>query len=87
MGDKRKIGLIVGSLRKASYNRAIANALIEMAPDSLDMGLVEIDALTLYNQDFDNASPPEWVAFRDQIRPLDGLIFCTPEYTAPSRGF
>ena len=75
-----KIGLIIGSLRKASFNRKIANTLIQLAPPSIEMKIIEIGQLSLFNQD-DEAKPPQpWVQFRDAIRPLDGFILVTPEY-------
>lgn len=77
----RKIALLVGSLRKESFTRKIANAVVELAPDSLSFEHVEIGGLPLYNQDLDPDSPPrEWVAFRDRVRPCDGVLFATPEY-------
>ena len=77
----RNIALIVGSLRKESFTRKISNALIELAPHSLHLEHVEIGRLPLYNQDLDPDEPPrEWVEFRDRIRPMDGILFATPEY-------
>lgn len=77
----RNIALIVGSLRKGSYTRMVANALVELAPDSLHIENVEIGRLPLYNQDLDPHSPPaEWVEFRDRVRPMDGVLIATPEY-------
>ena len=76
-----KVAVIVGSLRKESWTRKVANAIIEVAPPSLQMEHVEIGALPLYNQDLDTASPPaEWVAFRDRMRPMQAVLFATPEY-------
>ena len=75
-----KIGLIIGSLRKDSFNRKIAHILIKRAPKSLDMNIIEIKNLPLFNQD-DEANPPqEWVQFREEIKPLEGFILLTPEY-------
>jgi chromate reductase, NAD(P)H dehydrogenase (quinone) len=76
-----KIAVLVGSLRKASFSRKMAEALIALAPGSLSLQIVEIGELPLYNQDLDpDAPPPAWVAFRDAVRPVDGLLFVTPEY-------
>jgi len=57
MSDRWNVAVLVGSLRKESLNRKMANALIRMAPPSLDMQIVEIGNLPLYNQD-DEANPP-----------------------------
>lgn len=75
-----KIGLIIGSLRKNSFNRKIAHILMQLAPKSLDMKIIEIGQLSFFNQD-DEASPPDaWVHFREAIKPLDGFLLITPEY-------
>jgi chromate reductase, NAD(P)H dehydrogenase (quinone) len=76
-----KIAILVGSLRKGSFSRKMAEALIALAPDTLSLEIVEIGELPLYNQDLDtDPPPPAWVAFRDAVRPVDGLLFITPEY-------
>jgi chromate reductase len=78
----KKIGVIVGSLRKASWNRKLAHALIKLAPSSLNLEIVEIGNLPLYNQDPDDEGHPhaEWTAFRDKMSKMDGFLFVTPEY-------
>lgn len=77
-----KIAVIVGSLRKASFNRKMANVLTSLAPSSLELKIVEIGDLPLYNQDLDdqNKPPIAWTKFRDQIKESDGVLFVTPEY-------
>ena len=81
MSMNRNIAVLVGSLRKDSFNRKMAHALIELAPSELKLEIVEIGQLPLYNQDLDTGSPPApWVAFRDRLRPVDGVLFVTPEY-------
>jgi chromate reductase len=77
------IAVLVGSLRKASFSRRTAQALMQIAPPSLKMEIVEIGDLPLYNQDLDegeSAPPAAWAAFRERIRRADGLLFITPEY-------
>jgi chromate reductase len=76
----RNIAVLVGSLRKDSFNRKLANTLIEVAPATLKLEIIEIGALQLYNPDLESAPPAEWIAFRDRVRPTDGLLFVTPEY-------
>src|SRR5438067_1691718 len=81
MAAQRDIAVLVGSLRKESFTRKAANALIGLAPQSLKAAIVEIGQLPLYNQDLDTENPPrEWAAFRDRIRPAQGVLFATPEY-------
>lgn len=78
----KKIAVIVGSLRKESWSRKLALALMKLAPPSLKMEIVEIGQLPLYNQDPDDQKQPlpEWVAFREKIKGHDGVFFVTPEY-------
>jgi chromate reductase len=78
--ERKKIAVVVGSLRRGSYNRKMARALIALAPESLACQLVEINELPLYNQDLDDAPPPPWSAFREQIGTCAGVLFVTPEY-------
>jgi len=77
-----KIAIIVGSLREGSFNRSIARSLCAIRDDNLKCEMVEIGDLPLYNQDFDSLpeQPAQYVRFRDQVRPVDGILFCTPEY-------
>ena len=76
-----KIAVIVGSLRKDSYNRKIAKELIRLAPSNLALQIVEIGDLALYNEDLETATPPQaWATFRQQINAVQGVIFVTPEY-------
>lgn len=77
---KYKIAVIVGSLRKESYNLKTAQALIELAPESLSLELLNIADLPMFNEDLEATPPKEWVVFREQIIAADGLLFLTPEY-------
>ena len=78
----KDVAVLVGSLRKDSFNRKIANALATVAPSALKLEIVEIGQLALYNQDDDVAGnvPPAWQAFRDRLKRADAVLFVTPEY-------
>lgn len=80
--DSKKIGILVGSLRRASYSLSIAKACAALAPEEISMSFIDIGNLPLYNQDFDDdGNPPEsYVQFRDEVTKLDGFLFVTPEY-------
>ncbi len=78
--ETKKIGVLVGSLRKESLNRKTAKALIELAPASLALEIVEIGHLPLYNEDLEKDLPKPWGEFRARIRGFDGVLFVTPEY-------
>ena len=75
-----KIAVVVGSLRKDSINRKLANALISLAPEGLEFQIVEINDLPLYNQDDDAAPSAAAVAFKSAIAAAAGVVFVTPEY-------
>jgi chromate reductase len=77
-----KIAILVGSLRKESLNRRVAKSICAIRGDHLDCKMVEIGDLPLYNQDYDSApqQPEQYVRFRDAIRPVDGVLFVSPEY-------
>jgi chromate reductase, NAD(P)H dehydrogenase (quinone) len=76
----RDIVVIVGSLRKESFNRKMANALSGLAPAALKLEIIEIGQLPLYNQDLDADPPAAWKEFRARIKKADGVLFVTPEY-------
>jgi chromate reductase, NAD(P)H dehydrogenase (quinone) len=81
MPQSRHVAVLVGSLRRESFSRKIARAIAAVAPPSLELEIVEIGGLSLYNQDDDGGSPPAaWRAFRDRIRGSDAVLFVTPEY-------
>lgn len=78
----KKIAVIVGSLRKESFNRKTAKVLKELAPESLQLEIIEIGGLPLYDQDLDDEGKPPsaWTAFRERVKLFDGILFVTPEY-------
>ena len=77
---KYKIAVIVGSLRKESYNLKTAKALITLAPELLSLEIISIANLPMFNEDLEATPPNEWIAFREQIIAADGVLFLTPEY-------
>jgi len=81
MASPYSIAVIVGSLRKDSFNRKMARAAMALAPPTLSATIVEIGDLPHYNMDLEEDAPPAaWVAFRDAIRPVAGVLFVTPEF-------
>ncbi|MEO8558612.1 MAG: NADPH-dependent FMN reductase [Rhodospirillales bacterium] len=77
----KKVAIVVGSLRKGSFSRLVAKTCVELAPDSLSFEFIDIGKVSLYNQDQDTDNPPaSWKELRDAIRPLDAVLFFTPEY-------
>ena len=72
------IAVVVGSLRKESVNRQLAQALIELAPAELSLKLLDVD-LPLFNQDKENACSSSRLPFR----PPMGWSSSRPSTTAP----
>jgi len=77
---QKKIAVFVGSLRKESLNRKMAKALMKLAPDALNLEIIEIGGLPLYNQDLEDDPPAAWKEFRERLKKYDGVLFVTPEY-------
>ncbi len=81
METTRRVGVLVGSLRKGAFSRRIAEVLIEMAPPGLTLEIIEIGGLPLYDPDIDDgAVPATWVRFRAEVAAVDAVLFVTPEY-------
>src|SRR6267143_1492212 len=81
MEKPMNVCVLVGSLRKASLNGMLANALISLAPSSMKLEIVEIGQLPLFNQDLETGSSPSpWTAFRQRVKAADAVLFVTPEY-------
>lgn len=75
-----KIALIIGSLRKESLNRKMAENLKSIAPKTWEIQEVTIDDLPLYNQDFDEQTIDSYERVRKQIKAAEAVIFVTPEH-------
>ncbi len=75
-----QILVIVGSLRRDSFNRKLAQALVKLAPAGYDFAFAEIGDLPLYNQDDDDHPAESVKRLKNEIKAADGLLFVTPEY-------
>jgi chromate reductase, NAD(P)H dehydrogenase (quinone) len=78
--SKYKIAVIVGSLRKDSFNLKLANAVVKLAPSDFTFKQVQIGDLPLYNQDNDANQAAEVIRLKNEIKDAQGLLFVTPEY-------
>ena len=78
---KFKLGLIIGSNRRESINRKLAQGLAKLGADSFDATIIRIDDLPLYNQDLEAALPEQVVRFKAHIADVDALLFVTPEHS------
>ena len=76
-----RVALIVGSLREGSYSRAIGLEMKALAAPELELDLIEIGDLPLYNPDLDTETPPAaWSRFREELATTQAVLFVTPEY-------
>src|SRR5690348_13556555 len=80
MSSPRDVVVIVGSLRKESFNRKMARAIAALAPPSLKFDIVEIGHLPHFNQDSEATPTAEVTAFKERIARADAVLFVTPEY-------
>ncbi|MDB5698178.1 MAG: hypothetical protein JWN69_982 [Alphaproteobacteria bacterium] len=70
-----------GSLRQASYNRALLRAAADAAPEGMTIHVFDLAEVPLYNADVEEAGDPPGVArFKQAIREADGVLMVTPEY-------
>jgi chromate reductase len=76
----RQIGYVIGSLRKESWNRKLANGLIRLGPADFNFKELRIGDLPLYNQDDDSSQAPEVQRLKSELRAVDAVIFFTAEY-------
>ncbi len=78
--DKYRIAVVVGSLRRDSYNRQLARALERMAPEDFVLTELRIDDLPLYNQDDDSNQADAVRRLKTEVAGAQGVLFVTPEY-------
>lgn len=74
------IAVVVGSLRRDSFNRKLATGLARLAPADFRLKEVQIGDLPLYNQDDDANQAPAVKRLKSEIAGAKGLLFITPEY-------
>jgi chromate reductase len=75
-----QIAVVVGSIRRDSFNRKLANALVKLAPAEFSFKQVQIDDLPLYNQDNDADQAAPVKRLKSEIAASQGVLFVTPEY-------
>lgn len=80
MSEILDVMAVVGSLRRDSFNRRLAQALAAIAPEALRIEVIHLGELPLYNQDDEQAPARVTTLFRDRVRHADAVLFVTPEY-------
>jgi len=74
------VAVLAGSLRRESYSRKVARALIDLAPAGLRLRIVDLSSLAFYNEDEEAEPPLPWLAFRTVIAHASAVLFVTSEY-------
>jgi chromate reductase len=75
-----KVGVLVGSLAKASINRKLSVALTRLAPEGLELSEIHFRDLPAYCYDYDADFPASARTFKREIAEVDAVLFVTPEY-------
>ena len=75
-----QIAVIVGSLRRESVNRKLADAIVKLAPAEFKFKQLSIAELPLYNQDDDDDPAAQVKQFKQDLNASQGILFVTPEY-------
>ncbi|MCX7858290.1 MAG: NAD(P)H-dependent oxidoreductase [Deltaproteobacteria bacterium] len=78
--EKLNIIGFAGSLRKASYNKFLLNACLELLPEEMNIEIFDLDGIPPFNQDFESDPPERVKVFKEKIRLSDGVLVATPEY-------
>ncbi|GGJ40520.1 hypothetical protein GCM10011320_55260 [Neoroseomonas lacus] len=77
---KYRIAVLVGSLRKKSFNARLADSLASLAPPDIRLARVQISDLPPYSEDDDGNPAPAVVRLRKEVAAAQGVVFVTPEY-------
>ena len=78
--SKKNIGIVVGSLRKNSFNKAIANYVSSIIPSNYDVKFIDISNVEFFNEDLESNPPASWTRLREEVKASDSFLFFTPEY-------
>lgn len=78
----KTIAIIVGSSRRQAFSKSVAMALQNILKAESNAEFLQIDNLTMFNQDYDDdgTTPETWTAFRQKLLACDAIVFVTPEY-------
>ena len=78
---KLKLGVIVGSNRRDSINRKLAQALVRLGGDRFEATFLQIDDLPIYNQDNEQPAPAAVARLKSEVEASDALLFVTAEHS------
>jgi len=75
-----KILGFAGSLRRASYNKALLRAAYELAPEGIELEIFDLEGIPPFNQDLEQHQPERVKEFKAKLREADAILIATPEY-------
>lgn len=78
---KLKLAVVVGSNRRDSINRKLAQALVRLGGNAFEATFVRIDDLPMYNQDEEQPAPANVARYKSEIEAADAVLFVTPEHS------
>lgn len=78
--NPKNVGVLLGSLRKASTSAALAQALEHLRPSDLSLQEIAMGDMPIYNPDEQEHTPASCLAFRKRILACDAVLFVSPEY-------
>ena len=78
--EKITIAAIAGSLRKDSFNKAIINTAKKYAPENIEIEILDLKDIPLFNQDEEKEMPESVKILKDKIKKADAVLIATPEY-------
>ncbi len=81
MERKVRIAGIAGSLREKSYNKAALRAVKELLPENVELEILDLSDIPMFNEDVEAEGTPDAVAnFKEKLEKSDALLIATPEY-------
>ena len=80
MSDTKKLVFIVGSLRKGSFNRILAEHAKAYVGDRARVEILDYADVPFMNQDIEFPAPEAVTRVREAVAAADGVWVFTPEY-------
>ncbi len=82
----KKVAVVVGSLKKESINLKLAKALAKLAEGKLELNILKVDDIPLFNEELEASLPAPVARFKSEIEAADAVLFVTPEYNRSMPG-
>ncbi|QHT58578.1 NAD(P)H-dependent oxidoreductase [Paenibacillus lycopersici] len=81
-----KVAAIVGSIRKNSYNKQLAEFVKHRYAERIDLEILTLNDIPMYNQDTENEPPQAVIDFKAKVKSADAVLWLTPEYNGTVPG-